>query len=494
MKMQAEKTTGFVSTHMPEGVDLLVCDANMSPETVHTMLRPLARLVKVGGHMVLTLKLVNGAKSANRCLREAADRFKGWKMIWGGHAMNNKGKERTVIFVKESQEEETVQQGQGQERENAEGVGENQGNKNVVKSAKFWEEYHKANPEVDWITSPANIIGHIVGKDDKNILEVGCGTSELSKEMASRLKSSKFTSTDVSPAAVSTCASRYKDVKNLKYEVLDLLGDVQGKGTWDVVVDKGCLDTFMFRSPAQERLKHVTTALDNIHTLLCPGGRYVVVSPRANLQARFGGVGWRLKDWMGWKSVTRRKVKCEVSLEGRTGVGDIYIYACIREDSYDPKAEGWKFKEQDEGPEVCPGCGKDRGVRIGRGFRQWRNHVSHCMSQKEKEGRKRMLSEGGEGRGGAGGEGGGGSEGVGGQAGRRPRERRRPQEWRRPRWIRVAHPHCCQSNRTRTTSQGSGTHGTKLTYRHVKTKKRENAAASRAKARLCSLEDCAQQI
>eukprot|EP00520_Triparma_pacifica_P009509 CAMPEP_0118660324 /NCGR_PEP_ID=MMETSP0785-20121206/15611_1 /TAXON_ID=91992 /ORGANISM="Bolidomonas pacifica, Strain CCMP 1866" /LENGTH=693 /DNA_ID=CAMNT_0006553541 /DNA_START=97 /DNA_END=2175 /DNA_ORIENTATION=+ len=402
LKMQAEKTTSFVDSHMSEGVDLLVCDANMSPETVHTMLRPLTRLVKVGGHIVLTLKLVNGSKSASRCLREAADRFNGWKMIWGGHAMNNKGKERTVIFVKEEEGVEPMEEEQAR-------VGEEKKGGGVVKSGKFWEEYHKENPEVDWITSPKNIIEHMIGQNDRSVLEVGCGTSELSKEMAVKFKESTFTATDVSPAAVKTCSSRHGDVENLKYEVLDLLGDnIEEKGKWGVVVDKGCLDTFMFRSPANERLSHVTKALDNVHTLLSPGGRYVLVSPRANLQARFGGVGWRIKDWKGWESVTRRRVKCqEVCLEGRTGVGDVFIYTCVRKDSYNRNAEGGKFKEQDEGPPVCPGCGKERGVRIGRGFRQWRNHVAHCVKlnekqekkeekeRKEKEGRKRGLSEGG---------------------------------------------------------------------------------------------------
>lgn len=386
LKMQAEKTVRLVNLKMPDGIDLMVCDANMSPETIHTMLRPLTKLVKVGGSMVLTLKLVNGAKSAKRCLREAADRFVGWNMIWGGHCMGNKGKERTVVFVKEAQFEET------QEEQPASVEVEKE-----VKSGKFWEEYHKANPGVDWITTPKNIIEHLSGKNDKVILEVGCGTSELGKEMAVRWKDKEITATDVSPAAVSICSSRHEGVTNLKYEVLDLLGDVQGKGKWGVVVDKGCLDTFMFRSPVADRLEHVTRALDNIHTLLSPGGKYVVVSPRGNIQARFGGVGWRLKDWKGWESVVRKRVTCEVSLEGRTGVGDVYVYSCTRLDSYDPKAEGGKFKEQDEGPENCPACGIARGTRVGRAFRQWRNHVMHCVNVKDKERKKREREGGGEG-------------------------------------------------------------------------------------------------
>ncbi|GMH49931.1 hypothetical protein TrRE_jg13463 [Triparma retinervis] len=355
--MQAEKSTSFVRSQMPSGIDLLVCDANMSPETVHSMLRPLTRLVKVGGHMVLTLKLVNGAKSAGRCLREAGERFRGWKTVWGGHAMNNKGKERTVVFKKEVQGDDKEEEEREKEREGAEEGGSKESNKNGVKSKVFWEEYHKKNPSVDWITTPANIIEHMVGEGDQNVLEVGCGTSSLSKEIASRFKNVNITATDVSLSAVSTCASRHSGVPNLAYSVLDLLAPPPSLGSWDVVVDKGCLDTFMFRSPAQSRLEHVTRALDNVHDLLKPGGRYVVVSPRANLQARLGGVGWRLKDWRGWKTVSRRKVKCEVTLEGRTGTGDVFVYTCVREDSYDPREGGEKFKEQDEGPEVCPGRG-----------------------------------------------------------------------------------------------------------------------------------------
>jgi hypothetical protein len=267
------------------------------------------------------------------------------------------------------------------------------------------------------------------------VLEIGCGVSELSCSLLEILVQQRaaddlqnlsygFVSTDVSPVCIDHNQKRddafisLLDTSNgnssddptsvrtdsLRYEVLDVLVKSETTQQYDVILDKGTLDTFLFRSKRTSKCSErypplLLPILNNIHQWLRLGGKskYIIISPRAKIKA--------VRDYIGFASV--RRIKLDVSKLGGTLLlesnvknnsdidnlsrGYIFIYECTRNDDYKSDVDTPFRSESDQtvdDPSICPKCQHnfkafrgsietcDQGVITW--IRRWKNHIVHC--------------------------------------------------------------------------------------------------------------------
>jgi len=258
------------------------------------------------------------------------------------------------------------------------------------------------------------------------ILEIGCGTSRLSRELwtflndeknlwvdttssssshqkwIARSKQSSFfiLATDVSPVCIQQNRDRDKDIPftELAYEVLNLTAlelDPRFLNNFDWILDKGCLDTFLFRSKKQhDNLSLlVTTVLDNIYKMLTPVGVYIILSPRSKLKT--------LREYEGF-DVVRHMIKDDAvsrgDLEGDEKARQvIYCYICRRKEQSTGDvvselctSELEQTRSDHNSSEMCPSCGitfhsfsndsRRRGHIKAAQQREWKGHCQHCCS------------------------------------------------------------------------------------------------------------------
>lgn len=172
------------------------------------------------------------------------------------------------------------------------------------KTIQFWDDYHDENDADEWISKPGEellemIIDQIqIGdKDDEkfisqrgcvSVLEIGCGTSTLVRDLKEYIEKKNpmvdviACGTDVSKVCIDAntkrdCTKEHGDEirsdsrGSLWYEVLNVLNDSNpSRQNWDLIIDKGCLDTFLFRSRQRgiqnkNYPKALRILLDNIH-------------------------------------------------------------------------------------------------------------------------------------------------------------------------------------------------------------------------------------
>ena len=254
----------------------------------------------------------------------------------------------------------------------------------------------------------------IVADDDGvrrlRALEIGCGMSELSLCLLQRLSSSEtmrndvlsyeFMATDVSQVCINHCRQRDDDFihKNsngyVHYEILDILS-TEATQQFNVVLDKGTLDTFLFRSKRTNKGSELyprilVQLLNNIHAWLKNGGKYLIISPRGKIKA--------VRDYVGFISVRRisfdeATLGSFVLMQSNATVNkknSVYIYECKRNDSYNSQRdEPFRMVTKTASDESrCPKC--DQTFKEFRGnvkiedqgkivwIRRWDNHLVHC--------------------------------------------------------------------------------------------------------------------
>ena len=264
-----------------------------------------------------------------------------------------------------------------------------------------------------------------------NVLEIGCGVSQLSKSLLQRILHNQepvpsvhhlhqqcynFVSTDISSVCIdhnrirddvfiSSLHAENDGSSRLSYEVLDVLNETtcisHAKKQYNVILDKGTLDTFLFRSKRTKKgsSSHppiLTVLLNNIHRLLSSDGIYLIISPRSKIRS--------LRDFQGFTSVRRITVDVTtfddnvVLVKGNSenakqqSKSEVYLYQCIKNDKYSPgkdesyNTNNWECKAED--CSTCSKCGmsfkefrgkvkvKDQGEVVWK--RRFNNHIVHC--------------------------------------------------------------------------------------------------------------------
>ena len=328
----------------------------------------------------------------------------------------------------------------------------------------FWENYHEetgSEASKEWILKDSHpllktILQSVPSKHaskDVRILEIGCGTSRLSRSLlesivqfrhdsskSSSLKDRKFhiISTDVSKACISLNKERdYSFINDLEigadmlqYRVLDMTCAKQELDPdlittpQDMILDKGCLDTLLFRSkwkPKRDRCSSdghteidsirlyppiVEAFLNNIHNLTRPnGGIYLLISPRSKLRA--------VRDFRGFRSVVTQKIDATSGMipgdlecrnlswkdddqRNKKKHAFAHIYTCLRNDDYvverdNSFVDSYGIKNIPLDCDKCPKCGNSfHSFRSGEAIdmrgaacwtRRWKGHVLHCTKK-----------------------------------------------------------------------------------------------------------------
>ena len=255
------------------------------------------------------------------------------------------------------------------------------------------------------------------------MLEIGCGVSRLSLSLLQRMllrrqeeasgfhrRACNFVATDVSLMCIEQnrmrdecfAASIPAAVGSLRYEPLDMLNQnssASRRNLYEVILDKGTLDTFLFRSKRTNKrsASHpplLTSLLKNVHRLLrssC-GAKYVTVSPRRKIKA--------VRDFRGFASVRRIKIETDslagdaVLVRGNSEraarpTSAVYLYECTKNDSFDSDSDlPYSAESGADGDSTCRRCGMTfadfRGKSGARGQgeialqRRWKNHGIHC--------------------------------------------------------------------------------------------------------------------
>lgn len=307
------------------------------------------------------------------------------------------------------------------------------------KTIDFWDTFYKDldktvssiqnqptnKNDLEWIVSNKPVvldkILNLIGKDSMRILEIGCGVSQLSRCLLERLlkqrddgkshHSFEFVSTDVSLVCLEHNRSRdaayiatLPDGVSLSYTELNVLNQLPADELhkYDVIVDKGTCDTFLFRSKRTQKgsAAHaplLKPLLNNIHSLLRSNcnAKYIIISPRSKLKA--------VRDFNGFASVNRTKMSTDllgdaVLVESNADHSNkpafVFIYECTRNDSYQPDKDepfaedGLSINDQT----ICKKCqltfAAFRGnVKIqDQGAVQWtrrfKNHTIHCTGNR----------------------------------------------------------------------------------------------------------------
>lgn len=212
------------------------------------------------------------------------------------------------------------------------------------KTLHFWDDFYRTDEAVakEWIVQPSDALvrtildqlsAKVSCREDGSVanssfvvLEIGCGTSSLAADLCAfwncHHKKSEASSigahniilnvlaTDVSPVCIAQQLElRQEKIKKcvlasatLEYRVLNITEPNQElNGRFDLIVDKGCLDTCLFRSKKADTW--VVTVLRNLHSWLrTDSGVYVIVTPRSKLKA--------VRDYPGFL-VTRTALSAE---------------------------------------------------------------------------------------------------------------------------------------------------------------------------------------
>lgn len=310
--------------------------------------------------------------------------------------------------------------------------------KQNCKTINFWDEFYtdlkeaclvehqtSDGSELEWIVSDKLIlvdkISSLFPKTELSqmcLLEIGCGVSLLSRSLLERMlrqdeegKSYDFVSTDVSLVCLD--ANRARDAAfigslpenaSLSYAQLNVVKEVPPchLHKYHVILEKGTLDTFLFRSKRTQKGSEahaplLKRLLNNVHRMLrsdCKA-KYIIISPRPKLKS--------VRDFVGFASVNRIRMSTD-ALGGTVLVKNnsernlvdrkpafIFIYECTRNDFYDPGSDE-PFLDRgltkiDDGS-VCGKCHttfKDFHGKVDiedQGVLQWtrrfRNHTIHC--------------------------------------------------------------------------------------------------------------------
>ena len=319
------------------------------------------------------------------------------------------------------------------------------------KTIDYWDDFYSSVPsadlnepasELEWIVPNSFVLDTILSifptqsqaprnartkNYDVRLLEVGCGVSRLSISLLQRLLlycqgintnshdiyfRYNFVATDVSSVCIehnrerdsayasSICNGRHR----FSYEVLNVLSyDASSPHNqqYDMILDKGTLDTFLFRSKRTNKgsTAHptlLTQLLNNVHRWLRCGcdAKYVIISPRAKIKS--------IRDFNGFARVRRIKLDTTASSNdvvlvkgngenSKLPKSEVYLYECIKNDSYHPTRDA-PYRDviicntRDES--LCSTCGisfkeflgkvdsRDQGEVAWE--RRWKNHCVHC--------------------------------------------------------------------------------------------------------------------
>jgi len=270
----------------------------------------------------------------------------------------------------------------------------------------------------EWIVQPNDALFKLIhrhlprlGSKPTYMLEIGCGVSSFARDLHEFVNSSSnkrsersqyvTRATDVSLVSIELMRKRDKryiinSEGEFSYDILDILHDMDSTQHYDVVFDKGCLDTILFRSENSLRMNLSARLLNNVHSLLRIGGlsKYLVLSPRKKIKP--------LREFPGFQRVERFCVSQNPDIIAGDLDGShnyvvnsnpaVYLYVCTKDEQYcqaNIVQSLSVYDFTDKSTVVCPKC-KMALIQFTKGLesiasqglrtcsRRWQNHILHC--------------------------------------------------------------------------------------------------------------------
>jgi len=281
-----------------------------------------------------------------------------------------------------------------------------------VKAAKYWDLVFSGGEGGDelqpteWllnVTSASFSISSILSPirtRPKRILELGCGDSGLGEMLFEHFNSendpsaapASVTCLDISSSAIRKLTEKKESrlcprnplaSENLVYMVGNALSlPPSFESSFDLVIDKGCLDTFKFRSKTNVGESLEQRVISEILSALKPGGCYICVSARrriVSLKVQVGGV-WEMgeRSMIGSQGGKRESGggACDADSDRKEIAWIHYRHKSYKSIPLLPNDDGI--------PDLCPTCGEawveEGGGKREKRRRKWGNHVKWCAT------------------------------------------------------------------------------------------------------------------
>jgi cyclopropane fatty-acyl-phospholipid synthase-like methyltransferase len=269
---------------------------------------------------------------------------------------------------------------------------------------QFWDDYYTSQEKdaQEWIVEPTidlleKLSEHLPRHNRTiHILEIGCGISTLARDFWSYLLKKNIDAnviaTDISPVCIALNQQRddlTSTEHRFEYRTLNVAEQHPDLNeSFDIILDKGCLDTFAFRSKQRGQNQPyallIRTVLDNIHSWLQPDGVYWVLTPRRKFRS--------VRDFRGFETVHRVELTTIPRGELVSTQQHTYLHVCQKNQQYLPNTDDHAFckghEETIDDDSFCPKCHKTfyefrKGEPMdGRGksvwWRRWSGHCRHC--------------------------------------------------------------------------------------------------------------------
>jgi SAM-dependent methyltransferase len=255
-------------------------------------------------------------------------------------------------------------------------------------SAKtFWDDFYTTNGPTDWITKPPLhflLPSMLPGSScTMRVLDIGCGTSPLSLELLHHITiahpavETTALALDLSEAAIQHLKSAHPH-PSITYSTCDLTTPelrTKASGQWDVVLDKGTSDTFLYRTDTRLSTTILTQLYTDINGMLSPDGVYCIVTPRKS-----GGFVPILRRFF---DVTRQELPRAGGLLDHTDEDARKVVYLFR-----GKRKEVPLTSNDEADDLADTCTKCQITRedfessnSGKKSRmaaKWKKHLHHC--------------------------------------------------------------------------------------------------------------------
>jgi len=286
------------------------------------------------------------------------------------------------------------------------------------KTLVYWDQVHEENHQssaIEWIADPSSTIleklaSYLPSESPLRLLEVGCGTSCLSKSLYQHItihpcNVDEFCVTDVSPVCIQHNQTRDAEFirhhhPRFRYKIWNILDNIDGSSSkndkpFDVILDKGCLDTFLFRSETRIQSVLVAKFLRFLHSWCTK--KYIVITPRSKLPTL-------LRDHPGFLSIQKNILTERIGVlvgsnKGKPKNERAYVHVCIIDPNYTcPSLMVMNYSNDTASNEVvkltCDKCGISSNEFFGqlnsclsqaKKIRQWKGHQTHCRASKNRE-------------------------------------------------------------------------------------------------------------
>jgi len=194
----------------------------------------------------------------------------------------------------------------------------------------YWDERYAAyeSSRFEWYQDfqglKQHIDSYISAGEDFEVLIPGCGNSRLGADLYEH-GVKNITCVDTSAVVISQMSDRYLDLEDMEYSVMDARNlDLPDK-CFDLVFDKALMDALLC---GRNNIDDVSNMVAEMHRVLKPGGRYVVVSHGSPATR----IGYLESQQLSW-AVQHREIKKQPlpsDAESPDSTESHFIYICTK--------------------------------------------------------------------------------------------------------------------------------------------------------------------